>query len=76
MKNEGVRMTDINSTLNDLCGSICGRHIDECCHDEPCGKAKLIMRHSTIEQDVRYGQWIPTEYDSYADGAPVWDKWE
>lgn len=26
--------------------------------------------------EVRYGKWIPTEYDSYADGAPVWDKWE
>jgi hypothetical protein len=25
---------------------------------------------------VRHGRWIPTEYDSFADGAPVWDKWE
>ena len=25
---------------------------------------------------VKHGRWIPTEYDSYADGAPVWDKWE
>lgn len=24
----------------------------------------------------RRGRWIPTEYDSYADCAPVWDKWE
>lgn len=27
-------------------------------------------------QPLRCGRWIPTEYDSYADGAPVWDKWE
>lgn len=27
-------------------------------------------------EPVRHGRWIPTEYDSYADGAPVWDKWE
>ena len=25
---------------------------------------------------ARHGRWIPTEYDSYADGAPVFDKWE
>lgn len=24
----------------------------------------------------RHGRWIPREYDGYADGAPVWDKWE
>ena len=30
----------------------------------------------TIEPEVRYGRWIPIEYDSYADGEPVWDKWE
>lgn len=27
-------------------------------------------------EHVRHGRWIPTEYDSYADGAPVWDKYE
>ena len=31
----------------------------------------------TIEAEpVRHGRWIPIEYDSYADGAPVWDKYE
>ena len=30
----------------------------------------------TIEPEVRHGRWIPIEYDSYADGAPVWDKYE
>jgi rubrerythrin len=24
----------------------------------------------------RHGRWIPIEYNSYADGNPVWDKWE
>ena len=31
----------------------------------------------TIEvEPVCHGRWVPTEYDSYADGSPVWDKWE
>lgn len=31
------------------------------------------LRQPTIEPKVRHGRWIPTEYDSYADGAPVWE---
>ena len=27
-------------------------------------------------EPVRHGRWISIVYDSYADGAPVWDKWE
>lgn len=27
-------------------------------------------------EPVRHGRWIPIEYDSYADGAPLWNKWE
>ena len=26
--------------------------------------------------EVRHGEWIPIEYDGYADGYPVWDLWE
>lgn len=34
------------------------------------------LKQPTIEAEpVRHGRWIPIEYDSYADGAPVWDKW-
>lgn len=29
---------------------------------------------ATFEQKI--GQWIPLEYDGYADGSPVWDMWE
>ena len=40
--------------------------------------AKNLVRNlPTIDAPTeRHGRWIPTEYDSYADGAPVWDKWE
>lgn len=27
-----------------------------------------------LEQKV--GRWLPIEYDGYADGYPVWGKWE
>ena len=44
-------------------------------HAEWC--RKCIYEAPTIEAGpVRHGRWIPTEYDSYAGGAPVWDKWE
>lgn len=29
-----------------------------------------------FEPEVRRGRWIPTEYDSYADGNPVYDAFE
>lgn len=38
---------------------------------------KCIYEAPKVEAEpVRHGQWLPIEYDSYADGAPVWDKWE
>lgn len=37
---------------------------------------EYIKQMKTIEAEpVRHGRWIPIEYDSYADGAPVWDKY-
>ena len=43
-----------------------------------CDSLKNVLdRQQTIEAEpVRHGRWIPIEYDSYADGAPVWDKYE
>jgi len=49
------------------------------CEKRRCGSVSLeyIKQMPTIEAEpVRHGRWIPIEYDSYADGAPVWDKWE
>lgn len=54
----GVRPIDANSALNDLCGSQCGCRIDECGLDEPCEKARCIIRQPTIEPEVKHGRWI------------------
>lgn len=37
---------------------------------------KIIEDIPTIHSVRRCGHWIPIEYDSFADGVPVWDKWE
>lgn len=45
----------------------------------------IVDIHGDIEGDYEIieeykepetGRWIPIEYDGYADGNPVWDKWE
>lgn len=30
----------------------------------------------SVSPQPKIGRWIPLEYDGYADGNPVWDKWE
>ena len=37
---------------------------------------RIVDIQPTIGTGVRSGSWIPMEYDSFADDAPVWDKWE
>ena len=36
----------------------------------------LRVKNAPTIEPVRHGRWIPIEYDSYAGGAPVWDKYE
>lgn len=38
---------------------------------------EIISQAPTIEAEpVRHGYWIGTEFDGYADGAPVYDEYE
>jgi hypothetical protein len=49
------------------------------CKEDDCMVYQGLGDTPTIQietEPVRHGRWIPIEYDSYADGAPVWDKWE
>ena len=69
-----VRLIDVDALKYDLCVGLCGAYDN--CH-EWCHTLTVINMQPVIDaQPVRHGRWIPTEYDSYADGAPVWDKWE
>ena len=53
-----IRLICANAALNDLCGSQCGCRIDECGLDEPCEKARCIIRQPTIEAEpVKHGKW-------------------
>jgi hypothetical protein len=73
-----MRSIDADALMKKVCGN-CQRN--DCTPDATdtvygCMFAESINQMPTIEPKVRHGRWIPTEYDSYADGAPVWDKWE
>jgi hypothetical protein len=44
---------------------------------DKCNNYKFLAEQPTIEAEpVLHGRWLPIEADGYADGAPVWDKWE
>ena len=43
---------------------------------EFCPNCGAEMSVKTKEDNRNTAKWIPTEYDSYADGAPVWVKFE
>ncbi len=52
---------------------------DGCCSKAGCDIREMldeIEALPTAKPEVHRGRWIPIEYDSYADGDPVWDKFE
>ena len=66
------------AALTALCEDCLQKHEGICPHPASrCVEFRTIKQLPAIEAEpVRHGRWIPIEYDSYADGAPVWDKWE
>ena len=52
------RYIDADSAINDLCGSQCGCTINECGLEEPCEKARCILKQPTADvQEVKHGHW-------------------
>lgn len=69
-----MALIDVDSLMVDFCASHC-EYFDIC--REWCNTLRVINSQPIVDaRPVRHRRWIPTEYDSYADGNPVWDKWE
>lgn len=69
-----VKLIDANALAeSDIAKIIDGYLYNQC--NLTVGLAAALMPEIEAKP-VRRGRWIPTEYDSYADGAPVWDKYE
>ena len=71
------RCIDADLAINDLCGSQCGCTINECGLEEPCEKARCILKQPTADvQEVKHGRWImvrktmliPTGYMAVVEG--------
>lgn len=53
------RYIDADLAINDLCGSQCGCTINECGLEEPCEKARCILKQPTADvQEIKHGRWI------------------
>lgn len=52
--------------------SVSGCSLTELIRKFKSGKVNI----SVDAQPVVHAEWIPIEYDGYADGNPVWDVWE
>ena len=52
------RYIDADLAINDLCGSQCGCTINECGWEEPCEKARQILKQPTADvQEIKHGRW-------------------
>ena len=55
----------------------CGAWFSSTTKTELCPTCeRALKRLNGYAVPVVHGQWIPLEYDGYADGNPVWDLWE
>lgn len=73
------RYIDADSAINDLCGSQCGCTINECGLEEPCEKARCILKQPTADvQEVKYAKWTASNIKDFpylcteCNNATVW----
>lgn len=69
-----VRLIDANALAESDMAKLIDQYLFNQCN-LTVGLAAALMPEIEAKP-VRHGKWIPTEYDSYADGSPLWDKWE
>ena len=84
MQNE-KRLIDANALMDAFRSYMAERYDRERCVSEEncktcagsCLWRKIVSAAPTADAvEVVHGEWIPLEYDGYADGNPVWDLWE
>lgn len=46
------------------------------CYEDLCQREIQEAYERGKAETVKHGHWVGIEYDSYADGCPVYDKWE
>ena len=58
-----------------ICQTCIHRLVCRAIDNQPCTECNHYQNAADVAP-VRHGRWIGLEYDSYADGSPVYDLWE
>jgi rubrerythrin len=73
---DAISKQAVNTLVDELARAISD---ERCCVSRGRSTATImqdILELPSLTPQPKMGRWVPLEYDGYADGNPVWDKWE